>query len=246
MRKVTDTAKLTPDQLAERWELWLKETETEAFALYSSRFKFENIQRMFQSNPALKTDGGGSVFQWLHRNFYTEYLIAVRREMEKGGGYFTLVNFLLEVEQHCETVLTRKRYVALYENSFLKEHGIPDKHFDAKHGAMCKYPRTHPDEDCISADSVKHQREELEKATEKPVNFANWFIAHRTRHKPFKMTLADMYRAVNRIFDTYALYHNIITGGVFIGKFPVPQFDWEQPFAVPWITSEFKPFEPPE
>ena len=31
-----------------------------------------------------------------------------------SGGYFTLMNFLIELEQHSEEVLTRKRYVALY------------------------------------------------------------------------------------------------------------------------------------
>src|SRR3989442_3112677 len=114
MQNLPETGSITPDQLIERWTVWLKETEREAFHLYSSRFLFENVQRMFEGNPGLQRDGGRKLYDWLHRNFYTEYLISVRREMEKGGGFMTLANFLRELEKYCETVLTCKRYVALY------------------------------------------------------------------------------------------------------------------------------------
>src|SRR5438128_1110697 len=201
---------------------------------------------MFESNPGLQRDGGRKLYDWLHRNFYTEYLISVRREMEKGGGFMTLANFLRELEKYCETVLTRKRYVALYPDGPIKEHGFADKHFSDKVGAMCRYPKTSPDEDCISANSVRRTRKQLERDIEKAVNFANWFIAHRTRQKGFKMTLADMYKAVNRIFDVYARYYNIITANVWAAKFPTPQYDWTSPFRLAWITKDFREFNPPD
>lgn len=201
---------------------------------------------MFKTNTDLQNEGGSALYDWLLRNFYVEYLTSVRREMESGGGFLTLVNFLRELEQYCEGVLTRKRYVALYAGGPLEQHGIPDKDFDMKVGAMCRYPRTTPEEDCISADSVRHARLQLEKDVEKVVNFANWFIAHRTRKTAFKLTLADMYKAMNRIFDTYARYYKIITAGTWRGKFPTPQYDWQKPFTVPWITEDFGEFEPPD
>lgn len=245
MQKLPEAAVLTPDQLVERWTVWLKETEKEAFHLYSSRFLFENIQRMFKSNPDLANEGS-HVLNWLFRNFFTECLISVRKEMECGGNYLTLANFLIELEKYSESVLTRKRYVALYNDSVLKEHGIAGQHFDEKPGAMCKLPRTISDDDCISSDSVKRTREQLQQDTQRVVNFANWFIAHRTRMKPIKITLAHMYVAVNRIFDVYARYHNITTAGVWVGKFPTPQYDWSAPFTFPWITKDFESFVPPQ
>jgi hypothetical protein len=244
MQKLPDAASLTPEELVERWKLWMKETQADAFRLYASRFKFENIQRMFSTNPALNTEGGGSLYEWLLRNFYTEYLITIRREMDTGSGFMTLVNFLRELETYAETVLTRKRFVALYSQG-LRELGIADKDFDERVGATGRYPRSSPDDDYISADSIRRTRLQLEKDVKRVLNYANWFVAHRTRKKPFKLTLADMYKAMNRIFDVYARYYWIITGSTWASKFPEPQYDWRQPYTIPWISKDFKPFEPP-
>ncbi len=106
--KLPDASTLTPDQLIDRWTKWLKTTEQEAFSLYKSRYTWENIQRMYASNTALQRNGG-HVFNWMHRNFWTEHVMAIRREVESGGGFLTLINFLHEVEDYAEKVLTRKR-----------------------------------------------------------------------------------------------------------------------------------------
>jgi len=245
MQKLPDAATLTPDQLVERWTVWLEETRREALHLYSSRYAFENIQQMFKTNPDLQSKGA-HVYDWMLRNFYTEHLISIRKEMEPGGGFLTLVNFLKELEDYSEGVLTRQRYVSLYRDPTLVEHGLADKHFDGKSGAMSPYPKGAAAQDCISADSVRRTRETLLRENEKVVRFANWFIAHRTRQKPINLTLADMYKAVNRIFDTYATYYNVITGGVWTNRYPTPQFDWHVPFMFAWITAAFKEWVPPE
>lgn len=161
-------ANLLPDQRIERWKGFLNETRQEANRLYSSRFLYQNIQQMFLSNEQL-SHNGSNVLDWLFTSFYTHYLISIRREMELGGGYLTLMNFLIELEGHSETILTRARYVALYEGSSLDEHGIADEHFDAKYGAMCRWPRTTPAEDCISADSIRRTRAQLVRDTKRLV-----------------------------------------------------------------------------
>lgn len=245
MQKLPDASALTPEQLIERWTRWLEETQKEAFRLYSSRFLFENVQRMFKSNPEL-AHSGSHVLEWMFRNFYTEYLISVRKEMESGRNYLTLVNFLIELEKHSESVLTRKRYVALYLGSALAEGDIASWHFDEKHGAMCNVPRTCEDQDCISSASVRRTREQLENDTQLLVDYANWYLAHRTQARTISVTLRDMYIGMNRIFDVYARYHNVITAASWMGKFPTHQYDWAAPFKLAWITEEFQPFEPPD
>jgi len=245
MQNLPDAASLTPDQQIERWKIWMKETETEAFHLYASRFIFENIQTMFRTNETLSSTGG-NLYNWLARNFRTELLISIRKEMEKGGGFLTLVNFLIELEQFAETVLTKTRFVALYSNPMFREYGISDEQFNESPGATCRYPRDESETDYISADSIRRRREQLEADTKQVVRFANWFVAHRTRQKAFRLTFADLYMALNRIFDTYAVYYRIITGAVWTAKFPEPQYDWTKPFTVAWITSDFVPFRPPK
>ncbi len=76
------------------------------------------------------------------------------------------------------------------------------------------------------------------------MRFANWFIAHRTRQKPFELKIVDMYEAVDDIFDTYAHVYNLITGGTWAERYPVTQFNWFAPFTLAWITDKFKPFTP--
>ena len=236
---------LTLDERIAQWQAHLDETRREANNLYSSRFMFEQIQRMFVSNERLAHEGS-NVLNWLFTSFYTHYLISIRREMEAGGGYPTLMNFLIELEEHSESVLTRARYVKLYAGSGMEEYGIPDEHFDNKIGVMCRWPRTSPDQDCISADSVRRTREQLVRDTKKLVLYANAFIAHRTSHEAIQLTIADMFIGMNRIFDVYARFDNLITANSRMNKFPVHQYDWSAPFRFPWITDKFEPFVPPE
>lgn len=234
---------LTADERIERWKSLLDQTRREANELYSSRFMYENIQRMFTSNADL-SHAGSHVLNWLFASFVTHYLISIRREMERGNGYPTLMNFLIELEEHSETVLTRGRYRGLYDGSGLEE--IANDHFDEKRGAMCKLPRTAADADCISSNSVARARDGLVRDTKRIVLYANAFIAHRTAHASIKLTLADLFKGMNRIYDVYAEYDNIITARSRMNKFPVHQYDWAAPFKFAWITEAFQPFEPPE
>jgi hypothetical protein len=119
--RLPNPKKLTPDELVERWTRWLKQTEKSSFHLYRSRATWENIQRMFASNPPLHADGG-HILEWMHHNFWNEHAIAIRKEMEHGKGYLTLMNFLDELERFCETVLNRKRWKTLLQMLIVRHH----------------------------------------------------------------------------------------------------------------------------
>ena len=86
----------------------------------------------------------------------------------------------------------------------------------------------------------------MEEFAESVLDYANWVIAHRTRKTPEDVTWGDVHRTLNRIFDTYAQYYNIITANTWMGKYPAIQYDWAAPFAFAWITKDFKEWEPPE
>jgi hypothetical protein len=230
MERLANPKKLTHDQLIERWTDWLKQTEKSSFHLYRSRYTWENIQRLFKANPPLQTDAS-HILEWMHHNFWNEHAIAIRKEMEHGQGYLTLMNFLDELERFSEIVLTRKRWRTLYSRQFFHEYGIPDKDFDRLPGAMCRYPKQSPDTDCISKDSVHRARITLKNVNAKVVNFAHAFVAHRTNVEKHDMSLADIYEAVNRIFDTYATYYRLVLNKTWMGRYPTPQFDWFKGFT---------------
>ena len=56
------------------------------------------------------------------RIVWNEHAIAIRKEMEHGKGYLTLMNFLDELERFSEVVLTRKRWRTLYSQQFFHEY----------------------------------------------------------------------------------------------------------------------------
>jgi len=245
MPRLPNPKGLTNEQLIERWTDWLKKTEKASFHLYRSRATWGNITRLFQANPPLQTDAG-HIFEWMHHNFWNEHAMAIRKEMEHGSGFLTLVNFLDELERFSERVLTRERWRATYTEAWWHEYGIPDQQFDESPGAMCHFPRRSPETDCISSHSVHAARLELKRVNAKVVNFAHAFVAHRSNVDKHDVTLADLYKAVNRIFDTYAMYYRLITNKTWAGRYPTPQYDWFKGFTYPWLTKDFKPFEPPE
>jgi len=73
---------------------------------------------------------------------------------------------------------------------------------------------------------VHRARITLKNLNAKVVNFAHAFVAHRTNVEKHDVTLADIYKAVNRIFDTYATYYRLVTNKTWMGRYPTPQFDW--------------------
>lgn len=246
MKKALDPASLTSDGLVERWKEWLDETKNEALGLYWYRFLFENVNLMGATNATLR-DTGGHVIDWIRTLHQTHFLISIRRELEGGGNNKTLISFLYELEKYSETVLTRNRYVALYDdNSSLKKYGLADQHFSDKFGATCRYPRTQHENDYISADSVRRTRESLETFAKPVLDYANWVIAHRTKVETDEITWADVYRTINRIFDTYERYYNIMTASSWAERYPVAQYNWLAPFRVAWVTSDFKTWKPPK
>lgn len=70
-------------------------------------------------------------------------------------------------------------------------------------------------------------------------------VAHRTDAKAPDVTWSDLNRTMNRIFDTYARFHCLVTGSVYVTRYPEPQYNWLQPFTIPWTTNNFVPWEKP-
>lgn len=245
MEKGLDPASLSPNQLVTRWLDWLTLTKNEALNFYSTRRLLQNVQAMFDSNADLKANGG-DVGSWLADVHVSHFLVCVRRELEQGGGHLTLINLLHELEKYSRVTLTRTRYVALYQDSTLKDPKWGNEHFDRKTGVVCPLPKALSDADHISPAAIKRIREELLKNAEKVLLYANWLILHRTSQKPPNVTWGDVYRVMDQIFDTYAWCYNLLTASVYVGRYPVPQYDLMAPFRFTWITKDFVEWEAPE
>lgn len=158
----------------------------------------------------------------------------------------TLVNLLHELEKFSNAVLIRSRYVALYEDSILKDPKWGNEHFDRKIGAVCVLPRSAPEADHIAPGAIRRIRQDLLKNAEKVLFYANWLILHRTTQSPPSVTWGDVYGVMDQIFDTYAWCYNILTASTYVGRYPVPQYDLLAPFRFTWITEDFVEWEAPK
>jgi hypothetical protein len=46
-------------------------------------------------------------------------------------------------------------------------------------------------------------------------------------------------------YQFYAFRFKLV-GSVFISRYPEPQYNWLQPFTIPWAPNDFKPWEKPD
>jgi hypothetical protein len=74
----------------------------------------------------------------------------------------------------------------------------------------------------------------LEKRCKKIVLYANKMIAHRTEEQR-DLTLAEIHGAMDFIEDMFKKYYVILTGRSLMQAEPAVQFDWMEPFTIPWI-----------
>lgn len=244
MKKRTNPTSLSDNELVDRWKAWLEPTKEEAYRFYAYRFRAENVNKMFSENKALQTEGGGSLLAWIFELHKTYCLTSIRRELE-GGPHENLVSFLYEVENFTERVFTRKRFVAMYEDD-LAEFGIAEQDFDRIPGATCRWPRTSPEDDFISRESIAAARDSLTRFAKPVLDYMNWQVAHRTEAQAPHVTWFDLNRTMNRVFDTYARFYFLLTGSIFISRYPEPQYDWLQPFTIAWTTDAFVPWKKPD
>jgi hypothetical protein len=91
-------------------------------------------------------------------------------------------------------------------------------------------------------DEIRGDRETLTAGTQKVVDYANRFIAHRTPPGAPDVTFAEIDDALRAIRHTLRKYVGVI-GGSDIRTTPEATFDWAAPFRIPWIGPAFK--EPP-
>jgi hypothetical protein len=71
-------------------------------------------------------------------------------------------------------------------------------------------------------------------------------VAHRTDAEPPTVTWGRLYQTMNRVFDTYARFYFLLVGGVFVSRYPEPQYDWLHPFTIPFVPKGFTPWEKPD
>jgi hypothetical protein len=218
------------DVLFERWQAQIERIKDETTYLFTTRFRWIEIEKMFISNPELNRIGGE-----IHRYFLglwaRDAIMGVRRELDDQEGAINLRNLLHEIEARPE-VLCRRRVVSRVKEEWLRP--IISKQFDAD-GATCPLSGSRePDDDHISPTRTRADRRSLEANTKDVFDYAQRMVAHRTPIDGLELTARQINDAIDVIEPILQRYYRLLVGPSLVGATAAIQYDWMEPFTIPW------------
>ena len=223
----------TDDELYARWQNHIDRIKHETYHLFTTRYKWREVERLFRDNPKLKSCGG-EVYDWLFWMWSTDALMGIRRELDDQFGVINLRQLLHEMEQRA-TVLTRRRYVAHLERSdsdFTRQRVFDE--FSTLFGEIVQ-PTAEPLDDYLDPASLRRQREELMAAGRVAFDYAQQMVAHRTPSKP-DATLGDINAAIDAIFPVLNRFYVLLHCKAIATAEASLQYDWRESFYFAWYA----------
>lgn len=232
-------AAMSDDELYESWAEWIKRTARELVDVYLNRYVFLHLKAMVDTNPAIQTVSGRSFLNWLAGLYAHDALMFIRREFDTQNGTINLLHLLSEIESR-PTVLTRKRYRAIFDDATVEE-------WAKDHLANHFFDRLELEKGAVAADDhlgpsrTKADREDVEAKLAPALDIANRLLAHRTppwEAPPFS-ALKDLDAALDAVYQCFTRYYPLLTGSAMVSPTPMIQFDWTECFVHPWATDEY-------
>ena len=101
---------------------WLSKIYDDIQGLLVNRHIFQEVQQIIRSNPRIHL--ASSFYDWLRNVYLTTAVIGVRRQLDRDKRSISLTRLFEEIIENPE-ILSRERYVAIYEGS-----GLPDQYAD--------------------------------------------------------------------------------------------------------------------
>jgi hypothetical protein len=229
-----EVAQMPADDLYARWQEHIERIYQETVYLFTTRYKFREVQEMFRTNQALNKIGG-NVYQWLLGMWGRDAIMGIRRELDEQGGTINLVNLMHDVEDRPD-VLTRRRWLAFIkpgDSDFMPE--LMNRSFDSLGGVSLIGGTKDPQDDVIAPERVRADRRNLQAGTKKAFDYAQRMVAHRTPIGELEITVADINGAMDAIEDTFKKYYLIFTGNTLVQAEAAIQYNWTEPFTIPWL-----------
>ena len=226
----------TDDELYARWQEQIERIRTETTYLFTTRFRWREVVKMFEYNQALNKVGGPA-YQWLLGIWGRDAIMAVRRELDDQHGAVNLVHMLHEIEKRPQ-VLTRRRYLAHIKPSdpdFLTE----TMNEDFNRFGCVTTPGGDPDEDHIDPTVVRADRQHLQEEASATFEYAQQMVAHRTPIDKLEIQISDIHRAIDAIHPVLRKYYVILTGNGIATSEAAFQYHWKEAFEHVWANSEY-------
>jgi hypothetical protein len=220
---------MTDTERRQRLETWLNVIKTDVQDLLLDDYIFWEVQTFIAGNPRFASSSG-LVTQWMASSFVQAIAVGVRRQSKAGADDVSLKRFLQEVRDF-PTLVSRDRYMRLFEGSqdWLRETG--ERHFDRLAGAGNSH---------LPTPLISQQLAALESAVRGIEHYVDRRVAHydqRGLARPTP-TFADLKAALRALEQLVIFYWVLITGGSMTTLLPTIQYDWTDVLAFPWVPRE--------
>ena len=229
------------DQKYRDWKEWLETIRKEVMDLVHSKYIFWKLGDIVKSNPKIQKPN--SFYEFAGKTYFAYALMGIRRQIKPHRDSISFAGLLQEIiEMPC--VLSRERFVALYETS---------ARFEADHD-FAQYSRKNAEH--IDPNLVQRDWKKLKKLGREVEVFTDKQIAHcdkrlEKKHRKFEDDASDNKQppinvpsfgelddCIDFLAELTEKYWLLFTAET-IDLLVMPIVDhWDEIFRQPWIPSD--------
>lgn len=214
------------DALYELWNEWLSTILTDVRGLLINRHIFQEVQRIIRSNAKIQLES--SFYEWMGNVYATAAVIGVRRQLDMDKDSISFARLLTDIIANPQ-VLSKDRFVALYEGSNIPDH-YAHRHFDGLF--IPGFYHVNPSFVMHHLSALKHRAQPIRK-------YANKRIAHFDKSEFRELpTYAELDNCLNYLEELLKKYLLLFRAEGHQRIVPTWQYDWRQIFRFPWIEEE--------
>ena len=220
------------DQKFEKWERWLEAIREEVMDLVRSKHIFWKLGDIVKNNPKIQKPN--SFYKFAGETYFVYAVMGIRRQIKPHKDSVSFAGLLQEIiEMPC--VLSRKRFVALYERA---------AQFEANHD-FTEFAQGNAEH--IDPNKVQQDLDKLKKLGREVVPFADERIAHYDKQLVENVpSFGELDACIDFLAELTEKYWLLFKAET-IEMLVMPIVDcWEEIFRQPWIPPDKsnKPIDP--
>ena len=214
------------DQRFEKWNQWLEIIRIDVTNLSVSRHIFWEVQNIIKANAKIQL--ASSFYEWMGPAYAVFQSVGLRRLVDSRKDTVSFRRLLAEIARQ-PGVISRERYVALYEDSVIRKR-IADRAFDKFAG---------PGKPHIDPGMVRKDHDQLIRKIEGMKDYVDKRVAHFAEREPTRLpTYGDIDDCLDFVEALLKKYLAVLRAEAHLEILPTWQYDWKQIFRYPWIEPE--------
>jgi hypothetical protein len=215
------------DEIHARWIRWLGKPQSggiwdDIIPMLASRQIWERYMEIVQANPAIQSPA--NFHQWVRVNYVVAQALAIRRQVDRDKRTVSLRRLMDEIIDRPE-VVSRERYLSLYEEAGLGDIGAKD------------WERLVGSRDYLDPAEVEQDVADLVAASGPIRELVNKQIAHRDQQAlRSDVTFNQLHTVIDMLAELYVKYVRLLSATSTSMK--VAMDAWDEIFRHPWIEPE--------